>query len=120
MSQSINSQVPEANFQKGNFQKGKLPNAIFQKGNLYSTNFPPPPADCGILLFALPRASAEHSALNRFLDKTASLDKTRIIELFFIYKGSGRAGDLDEAAELCASHYRRRQGLRVRLIRGEV
>ena len=84
-------------------------------GTVPMLELPAPPADCGILVFALPRVNAESSALSRFLDKAASADSSRFVELFFMYEGRG--GDLDEAAGLCAAFYRRRQNLRVRLIK---
>ena len=88
-----------------------------------AAELPTPPSDCGIIIFALPRVNAGVSALNRFLDKTVSENKGCSSELFFLYKSTGKGGiarkddDIDEAAQLCADFYRRRAGLRVRLIK---
>ena len=82
-------------------------------------NLPLPPADCSIILFALPRAAAEASALDKFLDKAQNMNKTRPIELVFIYRNSENNKELDEAAEICAGFYKRRPGLHVRLFRAE-
>jgi hypothetical protein len=81
-----------------------------------TARLPAPPADCGIVVFALPRATAESSELNRFLDRISG-DGIRSAEVIFLYKGSGRDGAMDEAAEVCGSFYRRRQGIRVRLMK---
>ena len=64
----------------------------------------------GILILALPRVHAEAAALDRFL-KHCPPDKR--VDLFFIYEeGNANAGDLKEAAEICASVYRRKPGVR--------
>ena len=89
------------------------PAAISRSG----AELPVPPADLGIVIFALPRANAEESALNRFLNKTASENKTRSVELIFLYEGSGRSGDMDDAAGVCTAFYNRRPGVRARLIK---
>jgi len=93
------------------------PAAIRWSGAPSGTELPAPPADCGILVFALPRANADSSALTRFLERAASEDKRRFVELIFMYEGSGRGAELDEAAAVCEAYYRRRTGVRVRLIK---
>ena len=82
----------------------------------YNAELPAPPADCGILVFALPRANAESSALSRFLGRAVTDDKPSSVELIFMYEGSGRGGssaggNLDDEAAVCAAFYRRRQNL---------
>lgn len=80
-------------------------------------DLPAPPADRGILVFALPRANADSSALNRFLNRTASEEKPRSVEVIFMFKDSGRGGVLDDAAGVCAAMYNRRPGVRAGLIK---
>jgi hypothetical protein len=93
------------------------PAAIRWSGAPAGTELPASPADCGILVFALPRANADSSALSRFLEQAASEDKRRFTEIIFMYEGRGRGAELDEAAAVCEAYYRRRAGVRVRLIK---
>ena len=80
-------------------------------------NFPPVPADRGILILALPRISAETSALDRFLKEMASRfagnSLTRTVDVFFVCDDN--AGHLS-AAETCAAMYNRRAGVRARVV----
>ena len=91
--------------------------------------------DRGILIFALPRASAEVSALDNFLTahcgRNAGQSIVKSVELVFLY-GCGepdaphvRQGELSataessavaEAAETCAAMYNRRSGVRARAV----
>jgi hypothetical protein len=87
---------------------------------------PAAPEYRGVLVFALPRASAESSALDRFLRdhaaRNAGRNKTRIVELVFLYGsdaesgGSGAYGERAAAAETCAALYNHRPGVRARSI----
>jgi uncharacterized protein (DUF58 family) len=95
-----------------------------KKNPLFQTNrrkaepmveLPSPPDDRGILVFALPRASADTSALNRLLDRLSE-NKVRSIELIFLYEG-GKDLSLDDAAETCEALYNRRPGVRARRIK---
>ena len=80
-------------------------------------SFPPVPADRGILILALPRVSAETSALDRFLKERAGSftgnNFTRTIDIFFI--SDNDAGHLS-AAETCAALYNRRAGVRAAIL----
>jgi hypothetical protein len=89
---------------------------------------PQSPEDRGILILALPRNSAESSALDRFLKKRGSHQK---VDLVFLYredkpKGKVRPGKkipfggenrLTGAAETCAALYRQKGGVHVRCAR---
>jgi uncharacterized protein (DUF58 family) len=61
-----------------------------------------------VLILALPRASAEAAALDRFL-KTRRPGKR--VDLFFIYEAGNAAADLRGAAEICAALYGRKPGV---------
>jgi uncharacterized protein (DUF58 family) len=87
--------------------------------------FEPPlpevPADRGILIFALPRAWTESSALDRFLKNAANRGRNskQTIELLFLYSGEWMKGDaarsggnIEAAAVTCVSLYSRREGIR--------
>jgi uncharacterized protein (DUF58 family) len=64
----------------------------------------------GILILALPRVRAEAAALDRFLKNRRA---GRRVDLFFIYEeGNANAAELKEAAEICASVYGRKPGVR--------
>jgi hypothetical protein len=80
--------------------------SLFQRAEL-----PSPPDDRGILVFALPRAGADPSALNRFLDRPHTENKVRSVEIIFLYEGGGSR---DDAAETCAALYSQRPGVRAR------
>jgi hypothetical protein len=91
---------------------------------LTTTELPPASEDRGILVFALPRASAETSALDRFLrdcaNSNAGRKQAQSIELIFLYAGrtenggTAPSGELAAAAETCAALYNRRPGVRAR------
>ena len=80
---------------------------------------PRAPGDRGVIILALPRASAETSALDRFLSNNAGLNagqnKVPSTELLFLY-GSGANSELAEAAQTCAAMYNKRPGIRARAI----
>jgi hypothetical protein len=88
------------------------------------TELPAAPGDRGVLIFALPRTSAEPSALDRFLknhaNRGAGRNKARTVELIFLYDGRHAAGsyvsDLAPAAETCSVLYKRRPGVRARVM----
>jgi hypothetical protein len=70
--------------------------------------------EAGIIILALPRASAESSALDRFL-KDRSPDQS--VDLFFMYDGeNGKTLALEEAAETCAAFYGRKAGAHARYV----
>jgi uncharacterized protein (DUF58 family) len=81
---------------------------------------PPPPEDRGIMVLALPRDSAEPSALDRFLkqfaDTRAARNSPQTTELLFLYAApapaSAAASGIAAAAETCAAMYNRRPGVR--------
>jgi len=88
-----------------------------------SLNLPAVPDGCGILILALPRSSAESSAIDRFLSNTAGNGSSnRPVELLFLCDGSGRTDSYTErlaAAEVCAALYNQRPGVRARIMRNE-
>jgi len=77
------------------------------------------PEDRGVILMALPRASAESSALDHFLlnsaSRSAGLSKVQSTELIFLY-GSNTDTELAAAAQTCAAIYNKRPGVRARAI----
>jgi uncharacterized protein (DUF58 family) len=82
---------------------------------------PAAPAQCGILIFALPRSAGENSCLNRFLDNIVN----RPVELLFFCtgtKGAATAGSTVAdskqfaVAEACAALYNRRTDVRARVL----
>ena len=82
--------------------------------------------DRGVLILALPRAAAESSALDRFLQgrsgRGAGRNGPRTVELVFLYGkgsaggGAAHTGELASAAETCAAMYNRRPGVSARAI----
>jgi hypothetical protein len=74
-----------------------------------AADLPAAPGNCGILLLALPRSSAENTALDRFLRE--SRNKTDKAEVLFLTRGTFFA-----EAELCAAMYHRRPGVRARAV----
>jgi hypothetical protein len=84
---------------------------------------PAAPGDWGVLILALPRTSAESSALDRFLKQFAGrgAGHAKTAELVFLYaagEAQGPGGELAAAAETCAALYRQRAGLRARAAAG--
>ncbi|GHV95657.1 hypothetical protein AGMMS50293_19770 [Spirochaetia bacterium] len=87
---------------------------------------PSAPPDRGVLILALPRAAAESSALDRFLqacaDSGAGQRNARTVELIFLYGSDAKTDgtvaytECAAAAEICASMYSRRPGVRARAI----
>jgi uncharacterized protein (DUF58 family) len=90
---------------------------------------PPPSEDRGIIVLALPRASAETSALDRFLkqfaDTRAGRNSAQTAEVFFLYaadianasarsRAPASAREIAAAAGTCAAMYNRRPGVRAR------
>ena len=67
-------------------------------------NFPPMPADRGVVILALPRSSADASALDRLLKDTAG----RSVDLLFICSSDEELA----AAETCVTLYNRRPGVK--------
>jgi len=84
-----------------------------------SLNLPAVPDGCGILILALPRSSAETSAIDRFLNSSSRNDSShRPVELLFLCEGSERTGSYTDrlaAAEVCAALYNQRPGVRARV-----
>jgi hypothetical protein len=89
-----------------------------------SLNLPVVPDGCGILILALPRSSAEPSAMDRFLNNTARNNSSRNnsshcpVELLFLCESSGGTVAYTErlaAAEVCAALYNQRPGVRARV-----
>ena len=83
-----------------------------------SLNLPAVPDGCGVLILALPRSSAEASAIDRFLSSTAGNSSNRPVELLFLCDGSGSVISYTErlaAAEVCAALYNQRPGVRARV-----
>lgn len=80
---------------------------------------PEPPDNRGVLVFALPRAAAESSALDRFVNRYSHNGKNADspAEIIFLYDGSGNSTAIDEAAETCAAFYNRKPGIRARRIK---
>ena len=79
-----------------------------------SLHLPAVPDGCGILILALPRSSAETSAIDRFLNSSSS----RPVELLFLCDASGDTVAYTErlaAAEVCAALYNQRPGIRARV-----
>jgi hypothetical protein len=79
-----------------------------------SIKLPAPPDNCGVLILALPRSSAEPSAIDRYLNDTAN----RPVELLFLYGVAGDTITYSErlaAAEVCAALYNQRPGVRARV-----
>jgi hypothetical protein len=69
-------------------------------------DLPDPPDGRGVLILALPRLSAESSALDRYLNRRHGQGA----EIFFLYDTkSKRAEDLENAATACVSFFNRRQ-----------
>ena len=89
-------------------------------------NLPATPEDRGVLILALPRASAEASDLERFLSgrakRNAGQSNTPITELLFLYSGDANEGGTivytrrAAAAETCAALYNQRSGVRARVV----
>ena len=69
--------------------------------------------DYGILILALPRASAGPFALDHFLAAHSGQGRTRRVEIAFLYSGNAH-NDIAQAAENCAVMYNRRSGARAR------
>jgi len=84
-----------------------------------SLNLPSIPDNCGVLILALPRSSAETSCIDRFLNNTTN----RPVELLFLCHGPGRADSGSTvayterlaAAEVCAALYNQRPGVKARV-----
>ena len=79
-----------------------------------SVKLPAVPDNCGVLILALPRSSAESSSIDRFLNDTAN----RPVELLFLYGSTGGTIAYSErlaAAEVCAALYNQRTGVRARV-----
>lgn len=82
---------------------------------------PAAPADCGILILALPRSSAEASALDRFLRDTKS--KSQTVTLLFLCADGNTNTNTNTiarserlaAAEVCAALYNQRPGVRAKV-----
>jgi uncharacterized protein (DUF58 family) len=85
-----------------------------------SLEMPAAPDNCGILIFALPRSASENSCLNRFLENMVN----RPVELLFFCNGAEGAaatGSVADSkcfavAEACAALYKRRTGVRARVL----
>jgi uncharacterized protein (DUF58 family) len=76
----------------------------------------PFPEDRGVLVLALPRSSAEPSALDGFLGKRAA---NRLVDIIFLYEGAGKRGKKEDLAgygETCAALYGQRPGVRARAL----
>jgi hypothetical protein len=72
-------------------------------------DFPRTPGDRAVLILALPRASAEPSALDRFLKGREAGQGTDIL---FLYDGTGkRAAELEDSARVCVNLYNGRAGV---------
>ena len=86
-----------------------------------SARFPGVPEERGIIILALPRSSAETSALERFLKEQASrtAGKNQTIEILFLCSTDtaedGAFAERLAAAETCAALYNRRSGVRARV-----
>ena len=79
-------------------------------------DLPPVPENRAILILAMPRLSAQPSALDRFLSNNAN----RTMELIFIYGSAGNDERVYEeraaAAETCVRLYNNRPGVRARAV----
>ena len=92
-----------------------------------SLHLPAVPDDCGILILALPRSSAETSAIDRFLTSSSRNGSSRNgsshrpVELLFLcdrFEGMGGTIAYTErlaAAEVCAALYNQRPGVRAKV-----
>jgi uncharacterized protein (DUF58 family) len=90
-----------------------------------AAELPAAPEDRGIVIFALPRISAETSALDRFLrehaGRSAGRGAIQTVDLIFICGGNTESGDTAvygerlAAAEVCVSLYNQRLGVRARI-----
>jgi hypothetical protein len=83
-------------------------------------SLPSVPGGCGVLILALPRSSAEPSAIDRFLNDTArnSNSANPQVELLFLCDRSRSAMVYNErlaAAEVCAALYNQRPGVKARI-----
>ncbi|MDR0290370.1 MAG: DUF58 domain-containing protein [Treponema sp.] len=78
-------------------------------------NLPAAPDTHGIIILALPRSTSENSAIDRFLNDGAYQNKT--VELLFFCGGINTVAYQERlaAAEICASLYNRRAGVRARV-----
>jgi uncharacterized protein (DUF58 family) len=74
-----------------------------------AVDLPAVPGSCGILILALPRSSAESTALDRFLRDNRN--KAQTAEIIFAARAPFFAD-----AELCAALYNRRSGVRARAV----
>ena len=79
-----------------------------------SGQLPAAAEDRGVLILSLPRASAEQTALDRFLKNAAG--RSSAIDLLFMYDAADAASltERHTAAETCAALYNRRSGIRAR------
>ena len=85
-----------------------------------SARLPGVPEDRGILILALPRSSAEPSALDFFLQEPASRsagkNSAQTIDLLFICgDDAGDGGECLATAQTCAALYSQRRGVRARV-----
>ena len=90
-----------------------------------SLNLPAVPDGCGVLILALPRSSAEPSAIDRFLNNCSGNGSShRPVELLFLCDNSAGTGGTSgtaayterlAAAEVCAALYNQRPGIRARV-----
>jgi len=83
-----------------------------------SVELPAAPGNCGVLILALPRSSAESSSLDRFLNSTAHRrvgDHAQTIELLFLYDNAAARSKELAAIEVCAALYNQRPGVKTRL-----
>ena len=70
---------------------------------------PKAPGDRAVLIMALPRSSAESSALDLFIKNREAGQETDIV---FLYDtGSRQAAELEESAGICVNLYNRRSGI---------
>jgi len=73
--------------------------------------FPAVPDNCGIIVFALPRTSAENSVIDRFINENPK----RPVELLLCC-GGGSGGERFTAAGVCAALYNQRSGIKARVV----
>ena len=84
-----------------------------------AVELPAAPPDRGLVVLALPRSSADTSALDRFL--TTGRSGAQTPELFFVYAGNAEnsaTGALASATETCVRLYNQRPGVRARGVCG--
>ncbi|MCL2319136.1 MAG: DUF58 domain-containing protein [Treponema sp.] len=83
-----------------------LRRADLRRANL---DLPPAPGDRAVLILALPRTSADTSALDRFLKKREPKQETDIV---FLYNPlDSRAAELEDSARVCVNLYNGKAGI---------